>query len=124
MQESYGGEDAFFISKAGGGAFGVADGVGGWQDSGINPAGLSLSLSSWLPIPLKSRSCFPWWLSELTVGMVHLVAEYSRTFMRLACHYLESKSIHPVDASELPVEGAAANGPVASDASSATMEGL
>ena len=39
MQVSYGGEDAFFISNAGGGALGVADGVGGWQDSGINPAG-------------------------------------------------------------------------------------
>ena len=29
-------------------------------------------------------------------------ADYSRTFMRLACHYLESKSIHPIDASEVP----------------------
>ena len=35
---SYGGEDAFFISDVGGGAAGVADGVGGWQESGINPA--------------------------------------------------------------------------------------
>ena len=39
LQEAYGGEDAFFISDAGGGAMGVADGVGGWQESGINPAG-------------------------------------------------------------------------------------
>jgi hypothetical protein len=39
LQASYGGEDAFFISNAGGGALGIADGVGGWQDSGINPAG-------------------------------------------------------------------------------------
>lgn len=39
LQASYGGEDAFFISPVGGGAFGVADGVGGWQESGINPAG-------------------------------------------------------------------------------------
>ena len=28
LQEAYGGEDAFFISNAGGGAMGVADGVG------------------------------------------------------------------------------------------------
>ncbi len=35
---SYGGEDAYFVSDAGGGAAGVADGVGGWQESGINPA--------------------------------------------------------------------------------------
>lgn len=40
LQSDYGGEDAFFTSPVGGGAFGVADGVGGWQDSGINPAGL------------------------------------------------------------------------------------
>ena len=39
LQESYGGEDAFFVSDAGGGAMGVADGVGGWQESGVNPAG-------------------------------------------------------------------------------------
>jgi len=38
-QVEYGGEDAYFISSVGGGAFGVADGVGGWQESGINPAG-------------------------------------------------------------------------------------
>ena len=36
---SYGGEDAFFISPVGGGAIGVADGVGGWANAGINPAG-------------------------------------------------------------------------------------
>ncbi len=39
LQASYGGEDAFFVSEAGGGAMGVADGVGGWQESGVNPAG-------------------------------------------------------------------------------------
>ena len=31
----YGGEDAYFLSSA---AVGVADGVGGWADSGVNPA--------------------------------------------------------------------------------------
>lgn len=38
-QASYGGEDAYFVSKQNGFAFGVADGVGGWANSGINPAG-------------------------------------------------------------------------------------
>ncbi|KAL6764776.1 serine/threonine protein phosphatase [Haematococcus lacustris] len=38
---SYGGEDACFISDIGGGALGVADGVGGWQESGVNPADYS-----------------------------------------------------------------------------------
>ena len=50
----------------------------------------------------------------------HASAEYSRTFMRLACHYLESKSIHPVDASELPAGSGADSEPATSDASSAT----
>ncbi|KAL1958016.1 hypothetical protein VTO42DRAFT_5228 [Malbranchea cinnamomea] len=39
------GEDAFFVSKVGDSdravAFGVADGVGGWSDSGIDPADFS-----------------------------------------------------------------------------------
>lgn len=39
MQASYGGEDAFFISQQGSTTFGVADGVGGWANSGVNPAG-------------------------------------------------------------------------------------
>lgn len=38
-QVHYGGEDAYFISDVGGGAMGVADGVGGWQETGVNPAG-------------------------------------------------------------------------------------
>ena len=38
-QASYGGEDAFFISQQGSTTFGVADGVGGWANSGVNPAG-------------------------------------------------------------------------------------
>lgn len=37
----YGGEDAFFVSEVGGGAAGIADGVGGWAESGINPADYS-----------------------------------------------------------------------------------
>ena len=40
----YGGEDAHFISGVGGGACGVADGVGGWQESGVNPAEYSRNL--------------------------------------------------------------------------------
>ena len=41
------GQDAFFISRIGNGtstAFGVADGVGGWVDSGIDPAHFSHGL--------------------------------------------------------------------------------
>ncbi len=38
-QVSYGGEDAHFISDLHGGSWGVADGVGGWQETGVNPAG-------------------------------------------------------------------------------------
>lgn len=41
MQVHYGGEDAHFVSDYGGGILGVADGVGGWQESGVNPAGQS-----------------------------------------------------------------------------------
>ncbi|BDA48584.1 Protein phosphatase PTC7 homolog [Coccomyxa sp. Obi] len=82
---SYGGEDAFFMSNSGGGAMGVADGVGGWQESGINPA------------------------------------EYSRTFMRIACHYLEGKDIHPVTPGEVS-SGSAPLDASASDASSTTGE--
>lgn len=41
---SYGGEDAFFITQQGSTAFGVADGVGGWANSGINPAEYSKQL--------------------------------------------------------------------------------
>lgn len=37
----YGGEDAYFVLDAGGGALGIADGVGGWHDSGVNPADYS-----------------------------------------------------------------------------------
>jgi hypothetical protein len=40
LQVHYGGEDAYFISEACGGAMGVADGVGGWQETGVNPAGM------------------------------------------------------------------------------------
>ncbi|KAG2429355.1 hypothetical protein HXX76_011121 [Chlamydomonas incerta] len=40
----YGGEDAHFISDYGGGMMGVADGVGGWQESGVNPADYSRTL--------------------------------------------------------------------------------
>lgn len=53
LQEHYGGEDAHFVSVVGGGALGIADGVGGWQESGVNPA------------------------------------DYSRTFMRVACAFVE-----------------------------------
>ena len=42
------GEDAFFATTVGGSqhrvAFGVADGVGGWQDSGVDPSDYSQGL--------------------------------------------------------------------------------
>ncbi|KAG1662444.1 hypothetical protein FOA52_004025 [Chlamydomonas sp. UWO 241] len=40
----WGGEDAHFISDVGGGAFGVADGVGGWHQTGVNPAAYARGL--------------------------------------------------------------------------------
>ncbi|WIA37811.1 hypothetical protein OEZ86_014673 [Tetradesmus obliquus] len=43
-KESYGGEDAHFVSNISGGAIGVADGVGGWAESGVNPAEYSRTL--------------------------------------------------------------------------------
>ena len=42
-----GGEDAFFVSSHGQGAFGVADGVGGWNLEGVDPSRYSRSA----PIP-------------------------------------------------------------------------
>ena len=46
------GEDAFFIAKVGGKdgtiAFGIADGVGGWNTSGVDPADFSHGLCSYM----------------------------------------------------------------------------
>ena len=45
------GQDAFFVSKVGSGnnvAFGVADGVGGWIDSGIDSAHFSRGLCRYM----------------------------------------------------------------------------
>lgn len=45
------GQDAFFISRVGdtnGIAFGIADGVGGWEDSGVDPADFSHSLCDYM----------------------------------------------------------------------------
>lgn len=45
------GQDAFFVSKIGNGtslAFGVADGVGGWSDSGIDSAHFSHGLCDYM----------------------------------------------------------------------------
>jgi hypothetical protein len=39
-----GGEDAFFVSAAGCGALGVADGVGSWSADGIDPAAYAIGL--------------------------------------------------------------------------------
>ena len=39
-----GGEDAYFITVAGRGCIGVADGVSGWAEEGIDPAEYSRGL--------------------------------------------------------------------------------
>ena len=41
IQADYGGEDAYYVSDMGGGTFGVADGVGSWNEAGINPGGIN-----------------------------------------------------------------------------------
>lgn len=38
LQAETGGEDAFFVSSKGHGAFGVADGVGAWAEEGVDPS--------------------------------------------------------------------------------------
>jgi protein phosphatase PTC7 len=42
LQIATGGEDAWFVSSAGAGSIGVADGVGGWRESGIDAGGEDL----------------------------------------------------------------------------------
>ncbi len=45
------GQDAFFISRVGdsnGIAFGIADGVGGWEDSGVDPSDFSHSFCDYM----------------------------------------------------------------------------
>ena len=64
---SYGGEDAYFVSSVHGGACGVSDGVGGWQDDGINPAEYSRTLMEY------AKKC----LEGSLEGAVHKGAEVS-----------------------------------------------
>ena len=45
-----GGEDAFFVSSHGQGAFGVADGVGGWNMEGVDPSRYSRSAPTSPPL--------------------------------------------------------------------------
>ncbi|GLI62879.1 hypothetical protein VaNZ11_005635 [Volvox africanus] len=54
----YGGEDAHFITDYGGGAIGVADGVGGWQESGVNPADYSRTLMQLARAYLEGKDIF------------------------------------------------------------------
>ncbi|GFR43171.1 hypothetical protein Agub_g4221 [Astrephomene gubernaculifera] len=54
----YGGEDAHFISDFGGGMIGVADGVGGWQESGVNPADYSRTLMQFARAYLEGKDIF------------------------------------------------------------------
>ena len=51
QQRPRSGEDAFFIASIGGSsnvAFGVADGVGGWADSGVDPSDFSHGLCEYM----------------------------------------------------------------------------
>ena len=53
------GQDAFFVSNTGnsnGVAFGVADGVGGWSDSGIDSAHFSHGMCKWMARIAKNGS--------------------------------------------------------------------
>nr|ADI46917.1 MTM0349 [Volvox carteri f. nagariensis] len=54
----YGGEDAHFVSDYGGGVLGVADGVGGWQESGVNPADYSRTFMQLARAYLEGRDIF------------------------------------------------------------------
>ncbi len=57
-----GGEDAFFVSSHGQGAFGVADGVGGWNMEGVDPSRYSRSAPTF-PTPLH-------WMTDLAFCVV------------------------------------------------------
>nr|BBC28495.1 protein phospatase 2C [Eudorina sp. 2006-703-Eu-15] len=57
-QVHYGGEDAHFMSDYGGGVIGVADGVGGWQESGVNPADYSRTLMQLARAYLEGKDMF------------------------------------------------------------------
>ena len=51
QQRPRSGEDAFFVASIGGSsnvAFGVADGVGGWADSGVDPSDFSHGLCEYM----------------------------------------------------------------------------
>ena len=52
-----GGEDAYFVSSHGQGAFGVADGVGGWNMEGVDPSRYSRCLSALILAFGHSQSC-------------------------------------------------------------------
>jgi hypothetical protein len=47
-QADKGGEDAYCIVPAGLGSIGVADGVSGWAEEGIDPAEYSRTLMRWV----------------------------------------------------------------------------
>lgn len=61
------GEDAFFVSKVGHDsksiAFGVADGVGGWTEAGVDPANFSHGLCSYM-----AQSALGWQSGEKLRG--------------------------------------------------------
>lgn len=79
------GQDAFFFSQVGttkSTAFGVADGVGGWVESGIDPADFSHGLCEYMACaaqiwPLKSNTTSLHPQSLLQVGYEHVLEDAS-----------------------------------------------
>ncbi len=72
----YGGEDAFFVSELGAGAAGIADGVGGWQESGVNPADYSKTFmaTARLYLEVSTEACCVFCVLCLNAGMGHSFA--------------------------------------------------
>jgi hypothetical protein len=102
LQVSYGGEDAWFTSEVGGGAIGVADGVGGWADSEINPAGRYRTLESCnahhSPCPaVEVPVMYPVGKESAAQPPCGCPAEYAKTFMLVAKNYLEGKDVRMND---------------------------
>eukprot|EP00884_Botryococcus_braunii_P010661 jgi/Botrbrau1/19597/Bobra.0035s0075.1 len=91
----YGGEDAHFTSDVMGGALGVADGVGGWAESGINPAEYSRSL--------MKVACA--WLEGEPVTAVTLSHMVSTPQASNENGPMPAASSPPLDLFSLPIEG-------------------
>lgn len=75
-----GGEDAFFVTSHGQGAFGVADGVGGWNLEGVDPSRYSRCVHQ------LSISCGLFANLSLLLGsMCHLIIVERRSLQCITC---------------------------------------